>query len=371
MNLQTKLNNSLNDVLKTSGYIFEIIGNNKKQSNLITGTNNQLISPAITAQLSNSITKFDEILDETLSKFNDARWCIDQILENKQRQEELKLKEELERKRKEEERKKLEEEQRIIEEKRRKEEEIAAKLKAEREEAERLKAIEQAELKKKMEEQIKRAKEEEIQRKKLDEANKQREEQQNQDFGDLMSSNDFNFNLGELDSNKDLLSGMEFNNDPQLSLDVGNSANQLNMDLGDLGLGNDGTSNNLTSTNNNNNNNSNNNNSNLNASNSSANLGGASAIDMNSNGNGGSGSVSGTGLDGFIDDGMGELDGSGVNDMDTNMNNLLENDDSIINGFSMSLIDQGYDTTTNNGAGVNNDEDFDVDSFLNQFGGPD
>ncbi|ODV79564.1 uncharacterized protein CANTADRAFT_41829, partial [Suhomyces tanzawaensis NRRL Y-17324] len=149
-NLQAKLDNSLNDILKTSGYIFEIINNNKKQSNLITGSNNQLITPTITSQLASNISKFDEILDDTLSKFNDARWCIEMMLENKQRQEELKLKEELEKQKKlkeEEERKRLEEEalKRQEEARRRKEEEDAhAKAKAEKEAAERAKAEEEA-----------------------------------------------------------------------------------------------------------------------------------------------------------------------------------------------------------------------------------
>ncbi|EGW33686.1 uncharacterized protein SPAPADRAFT_147604, partial [Spathaspora passalidarum NRRL Y-27907] len=96
-NLQTKLDASLNDILKTSGYIFEVLNNNKKQSNLLTGPNNQLITPQIIAQLSHQMLKFDDILDETITKFNDARWCIDQMVENKQRQEEMKIREEQER----------------------------------------------------------------------------------------------------------------------------------------------------------------------------------------------------------------------------------------------------------------------------------
>ncbi|KAF6072744.1 Mediator complex subunit 2 family protein [Candida albicans] len=42
----------------------------------------------------------------------------------------------------------------------------------------------------------------------------------------------------------------------------------------------------------------------------------------------------------------------------TDMNNILENDESILDGLNMTLLD--------NGDHVN--EEFDVDSFLNQFG---
>lgn len=132
-NLQTRLDASLNEILKTSGYIFEIINNNKKQSNLITGPNNQLIQPFVIQQLNNQIGKFDEILDETVSKFNDAKWCVATMVENKQKQEELKLKEEMERQKREAEAKRLKEE---MEAKRKAEEEAAAaaaKEKAERE----------------------------------------------------------------------------------------------------------------------------------------------------------------------------------------------------------------------------------------------
>ncbi|KAK6198491.1 mediator complex subunit 2-domain-containing protein [Scheffersomyces amazonensis] len=346
MNLQTKLNNSLNDVLKTSGYIFEIIGNNKKQSNLITGTNNQLISPAITAQLANSISKFDDILDETISKFNDARWCIDQIIENKQKQEELKLKEELERRKREEERQRLEEEERRIQEAKKKEEEAAAKLKAEKEAAEKQKAAEAAELKRKMEEQIKKAKEEEAQRKKLEEENKKREEQSNQDFGDLMSTNDFDF-LGDINMNsgKDLLSSMGFSNDPPLTSVGGNNGNNdFNMDLGDLtgvALGVEPS----------------NSGSNINT-----NAPPSGILDDNVGSiNGGSGNSNNR-------NGEGDLEGvSG--DLDLNMNNLLENDESILDGLNMSILEQGYDN--NNAGALPNDEDFDVDNFLDQFGGAD
>lgn len=111
MNLEERLNTTFDDVLRTSGYIFEIINNNKRQSNLITGPNNQLITSTVANQLAQSIAQFDQILDETASKFNDARWCVEQIVDNRQKQEELKAQEELERQKKEIERKKKEEEE--------------------------------------------------------------------------------------------------------------------------------------------------------------------------------------------------------------------------------------------------------------------
>lgn len=126
MNLEEKLRQSLNDVLCASGYIFEIIGNNRKQSNLITGRNNQLITPAVTSSLARSLAKFDEVLDDTISKFNDTRWCVEQIVENKQRQQELKEKEKEEKRRLDDEKRKdderKQEEERLNQEKQRQEE---------------------------------------------------------------------------------------------------------------------------------------------------------------------------------------------------------------------------------------------------------
>lgn len=123
MNLEERLTNTFNEVLRTSGYIFEIINNNKRQSNLITGPNNQLISASVTNHLAQSIAQFDLILDETVSRSNDARWCVEQIVENRQKQEELKAQEE--RKKKEEEetaaRKKKEEGNRLLDQNRAKE----------------------------------------------------------------------------------------------------------------------------------------------------------------------------------------------------------------------------------------------------------
>lgn len=108
MNLEQKLNGSLKEVLKTSGYVFEFINNKKIQSNAITTSNNQLIPPSIVAKLSNSLSQFDDILDETVSKLNDSKWCVENMLDNKQKQEAIKIKEE-------EERKAAEEKQRIAE----------------------------------------------------------------------------------------------------------------------------------------------------------------------------------------------------------------------------------------------------------------
>lgn len=118
MNLEARLTDTLNDVLRTSGYIFEIVNNNKHQSNLITGPNNQLIPPPVTAQLASSIAQFDQLLDETVNRFNDAKWCVEQIVENKQKQEQMKFKEELERQ------KRAQDEMRKAEDEKRKQEEL-------------------------------------------------------------------------------------------------------------------------------------------------------------------------------------------------------------------------------------------------------
>ncbi|EAZ62957.2 predicted protein [Scheffersomyces stipitis CBS 6054] len=321
MNLQTKLDNSLNDILKTSGYIFEIINNNRKQSNLITGTNNQLITPAITSQLASNITRFDDILDETLSKLNDTRWCLDQIMENKQKQEEMKLKEELERQKKlkeEEERKRKEEERRKEEEearKRKEEEEAAARIKAEKEAQERARAEEEAKLKRVQEEREQKEREEkEKQRQQQEEIDRKEAEIQktnsefnpfNSPFGfDLDSGNDKGLGVGvgvELSNPEDILSTINYN-DPALGLDAGS--------VGASG----------------------------------SNAEGDKAAETGDNG------------------------AANIDDMNLELNNLLGNDESILDGLDMSLLDPGYD------AGVVDQlpgDDFDVDNFLNQFGGSD
>lgn len=147
MSLEERLTNTFNDILRSSGYIYEIINNNTRQSNLITGPNNQLIPSPVTNQLARSIAQFDQILDETISKFNDARWCVEQIVDTRQKQEELKAQEELERqKRAELERKKKEEEEaarkkleenRLLEEKRAKELELELDAKEKEKEKEK------------------------------------------------------------------------------------------------------------------------------------------------------------------------------------------------------------------------------------------
>lgn len=324
MNLETKLNESLHDVLKSAGYIFEIINNNKKQSNTITGSNNQLITPIITAQLSNSLSQFDDLLDETVSKFNDAKWCVEQILENKQKQEELKLKEGIERqKRKEEEekRKKEEEEQRRKEEEDRKHKEEEEKKRKEQEEEQRVKEAER--LKNEKQEQEKKqqmeAKQAELRKQQEEEAAKL--QSNSNDINDFISPG-FDFNMGDLTGDK---SG---------GLDIPNPADILSS-INYEGFGGDTKSNNESTnstakTQNSNNNNANDNND-----------------DKNFNTNG--------------------LD----NDLDLDMNNLLGNDELLLDGLNMSLLDQGYGGDNAADNGVNMEEEFDVDNFLNQFGGGD
>ena len=108
-NLQTRLHNSLDEILKSSGYIFEVIDQNRKQSNVITSPNNELIQKSITQLLNGEIQNFHAILDQTVSKLDDAEWCLGVMVEKKKKLDELKVKEE-EAKKKEEEAKKKEEE---------------------------------------------------------------------------------------------------------------------------------------------------------------------------------------------------------------------------------------------------------------------
>ena len=109
-NLQTRLHNSLDEILKSSGYIFEVIDQNRKQSNVITSPNNELIQKSITQLLNGEIQNFHAILDQTVSKLNDAEWCLGVMVEKKKKLDELKVKEEAARKKREEEAKKKEEE---------------------------------------------------------------------------------------------------------------------------------------------------------------------------------------------------------------------------------------------------------------------
>ena len=115
-NLQTRLHNSLDEILKSSGYIFEIIDQNRKQSNVITSPNNELIQKSITQLLNSEIQNFHAILDQTVSKLNDAEWCLGVMVEKKKKLDELKVKEEAARKKEEEAKKKEEEDKKKAEE---------------------------------------------------------------------------------------------------------------------------------------------------------------------------------------------------------------------------------------------------------------
>ena len=115
-NLQTRLHNSLDEILKSSGYIFEIIDQNRKQSNVITSPNNELIQKSITQLLNGEIQNFHAILDQTVSKLNDAEWCLGAMVEKKKKLDELKVKEEAARKKEEGAKKKEEEAKKKAEE---------------------------------------------------------------------------------------------------------------------------------------------------------------------------------------------------------------------------------------------------------------
>lgn len=230
MNLETRLTDTLNDVLRTSGYIFEMINNNKRQSNLITGPNNQLIPPQVTNELSLSIAQFDLILDETVSKFNDARWCVEQMVESKQKQEELRIQEEQERLKKAE------------AERKRKEEEEALRKKEEEKKAaeERAKKMEQ-------EERLRL----EAKEKELREADERKQKAAQQQMDDVMDSGfDFDMDLEkglDIPNPSDILSSISYkdgkkpdntNNIDEMDLDMGNVLggdqsllDDLNMDL--------------------------------------------------------------------------------------------------------------------------------------------
>lgn len=263
MNLETKLTSALNDVLRTSGYIFEIINNNKKQSNIVAGPNNQLIPPQVTNQLALSISQFDQILDDTVRKFNDARWCIEQIVNSKQRQEELKIQEEVERQKREEaERKRKEEEELKRKQDQTKEEERLAQEKSNREEKERA------------ERQVKEREEKE----------KNAKSSSGQDGMDALVDQGFDFDM-----------------DPGRDLDIPNPSDILS---------------------------------------SISYKGGAKEEDT-----------------GAKDTNMDKLD--------LDMNNVIGNGESLLDDLNMDLLGQDFDT------GVGGDEEFDVDTFLNQFGNGD
>ena len=431
-NLQTKLDSAFNDILRTAGFIFEIINNNEKQSRLITGPNNQLIQPTIIQQLTNHINKFDDILDETVFKFNDAKWCIDTMIENKQKQQEMKIKEELERQRREaEEAKRLKEE---AEAKKKAEAEAAAKAKLEAEarakaeaeakaQAEKEKA-EAERLKKEEEEReaARRAKEEkEEEERRNREAISQQQQQQQQDLGQSLQSNQYNnfddfigFDMNDLqgvgnddgNQNDDFLSSINYN-DLNLDMPMGSSGiggsggnggeavqNGGNNVFDDMDIDNDmnfsqqqtddlfktpaddpiskttgeATSSgagagagaganagaNVSNTNNNNNNNNN-------SSNNSNTTNTAAANNNNNNSTKNSEQKNGGGQPAAQNDNLEE--------MDLDMNNLLGNDELILDGLNMSLLDaglEGEDDSSNMNMNQMGDE-FDVDNFLNQF----
>lgn len=242
MNLENRLLGSLNDVLRTSGYIFEIINNNRRQSNLITGPNNQLIPPPITAKLAASIAQFDLILDDTVSKCNDARWCVEQIVENKQKQQELKLQEEAERK------KRLEEQQRREEEERQRKEQEEAKRKEE-EERRRKEAQEEAERAQQERERLEKEKQENErnERERLQREEEERQEKERRDnLGVMDPGLDYDMNLEKdnpgIPNPSDILSSISYkgglggdNGDMDLGLNSilgeGQGFDDLNMDL--------------------------------------------------------------------------------------------------------------------------------------------
>lgn len=294
MNLEEKLNNSLNDILKSSGYIFEIVHGRKKQSNLVTGTNSQLISPVITSQLSNNIKAFEDILDDTICKFNDTKWCVDQMLQNRQKQEELKLKEEEEKQRRikeDDERKKQEEEEA---KRRKKEEEEAAKIKKEKEEEEA-----RAEKARKQKEQEQKEQEQKARDSKKTE---KKDNGFNDNFDNFMSPS-FDFNLNDLPTTND--KGLDIPNPSDILSSISYNGMPGSKDAANLDKN-------------------------------------TQNADTNSN-----------------------------NDLNLDMNNLLENDALLLDGLDMNMLDQGFDSTNPSGGGTNNlqDEEFDVDNFLNQFGG--
>ena len=338
MNLESKLNNSLNNVLRSAGYIFEIINHNKKHSNLITGTNNQLITPQIIDQLSGSLQNFDDILDDTIGKFNDARWCIEQIVENKHKQEELKLKEEQERLRKEqEEKKRLEEE---AETKRRQEEERKVEEERKKKEDEARKAEEERQ--KKSEEEQKKEREIHLQQ--------QQQQQQQQleqgvgfgfDAGLMMMSPSFDFNMDDI-------TGMG-------STAVSNAGSVKNNASNGKGTGNDtegekrdipNPSDILSSI---------------------SYTGGNQEARKVEEEKSSSGQNNNEGDDKTGSNGAQNEPNMNANDLDLEMNNLLGSDTLLLDGLNMGMIDQGLGGDVNLGE----DDEFDVDSFLNQFGGGD
>lgn len=322
MNLQVKLEQSLNDVLRTAGYMYEVMNSNKRLTNLVSGPNTQPINPAIAAQLSSCLYRFDDVLDETIGKFNDARWCVEQMLESKQRQEESKqqeLKREEERTKqlqKEEEARKLQSQQ---QEKFREEQ---ARQNRETQEAESKRALEM-ETERQQQQQQQRQQQPAQNVPHQDSPKKTSPEQWSQSSpqdqlqhiykhaqmqnhssdtnaappaghnrqADSYSSPSFNF-------------GMNFEPQNDAMLDPSNIISSLPYDE-------------------------------------------SVVPDM-------------------VPAEAGQAVPTQGQDVDLDMDNLLGNDELILDGLNMAMLDQGYDMNNNTTA---IDADFDVDSFLNQYGG--
>lgn len=238
MNLENRLNASFNDILRTAGYFFEALNTNRKQSNLITGTNNHIVPAQITTLFTSNIGQFEQILDETVSKLDDAAWCIGQIVENKKRQDELKVQEELERQ-------KLAEDERL-----RQEREAVARKKEAQEKEQRLakEKLEHEErlAKEKLEHEERLAKEKLEHEERL--AKEKREREQCKEKQHPTDDSDFktNFN-GDLDMEKelgfeipnpsDILSSISYKEGERSGTNVSDENSKLdNMDL-DANLG--------------------------------------------------------------------------------------------------------------------------------------
>lgn len=159
-----------------------------------------------------------------------------------------------------------------------------------------------------------------------------------------MISPTFDFNLDELANDED--SKIDIPNPS----DILSSMNYTGKDA--RGGEKNGTSKDSTTKNGNNNNNNNNKNNNTNNNSNNNQNNTSSGNGNNTNHNNSNGTDGNTG---------------GMNDLDLDMNNLLGSDTLLLDGLNMNLLDQGLAGDTN----IGEDEEFDVDSFLNQFGGAD
>lgn len=338
MSLEEKLNHAFGDILKSTGYIFEILHNKKLQSNIIVGSTNQLITPNITAQLGGSIAKFEDILDDTVTKFNDARWCVEQIVD-RQKQEEMKLKEE-------ETKKRLAREE---DERKRREAEEAEKREREEEEKQRIKKQKEEEQQK---EELRRKEEAERASASIKEAkanananmNSRANASGNHNNNHASSNADRNTNGGSshnLDGAVNTNGQDKFNNDGQHNnvnfdnyMDSG-----LDFDLNDMPMD---TSKDADIPN---------------------------PSDILSTLNYGAGSIDNLDSLGLsLDDNKGkdanEGDKSNARDQEPYSNNILGTDELILNSLNIPFLNDGLEEPSNNNA--LQEEDFDVDSFLNQ-----